>query len=189
MPVTRKSSQRRSESAPASLNASGIHRSREFAQSTAWWSDPFSRYRFLRLQVPFLPRDFAIFGPFDPAERAGIIGVVVFDVTVDRRNTLVGRSDNRVLELLPQEPGKGAFPAGAGMSGMIRLRGSAQQFMPSLRAISRLLRYGLKVDTKLPRRLRVGGDYFSNFIGPPLYGINRECQLTGYTEPAFSAQF
>ena len=42
-----------------------------------------------------------IFGLLAPSERAGVIGVVMLDIVLNRRNAPVERIEDRVLEPLP----------------------------------------------------------------------------------------
>ena len=64
------------------------------------------------------PRLHEVFRLPAPAERAGVIGVVVPDVALDRRNALVKRVEDSVLQPLPgqlrEEPLHGVHPGRRG---------------------------------------------------------------------------
>ncbi len=70
--------------------------------------------------MPLFPRLHEVFRLLAPAERAGVIGIVVLNVALDRRNALLERAEDRVLEPLPRELGEetldGIHPRGRGRS-------------------------------------------------------------------------
>ena len=56
--------------------------------------------------MALLPCLHEVFGRLAPAERPGVIGVVMLDVALNRRDALVERVEDRVLEPLPRELGE-----------------------------------------------------------------------------------
>ena len=54
--------------------------------------------------MSLLPRLQEVFEFFAPAAWAGVIGVVVLDVVLNRRDTLVERVEDYVFEPWPQKP-------------------------------------------------------------------------------------
>ena len=68
--------------------------------------------------MPSLPRFDAVFRLPAPAERAGVVGVVVRDVSLDRCDTRVQRVEDRILQPLPrqfrEDPLDGVHPRGRG---------------------------------------------------------------------------
>ena len=53
--------------------------------------------------MPSLPRFDAVFGIPAPAERTGVVGVVVRNISFDRRDAFLQRVENRILQSLPGE--------------------------------------------------------------------------------------
>ena len=55
----------------------------------------------MQFLLSLFPRLHEVFELFAPAERAGVIGVVVLDVALNRRDALVERVEDRVFEPRP----------------------------------------------------------------------------------------
>ena len=110
--------------------------------------------------MALLPCLHEIFGRLAPAERPGVIGVVMLDVALNRRDALVERVEDRVLESLPRELGEelldGIHPRGRSRSEMERPIGVAFQPLVDL---GRLVRGNVvEDDMNLGSRLDPLGD-------------------------------
>ena len=68
--------------------------------------------------MPSLPRFDAVFRLPAPAERTGVVGVVVRNISFDRRDAFLQRVENRILQSLPgelrEDPLDGVHPRGRG---------------------------------------------------------------------------
>ena len=112
--------------------------------------------------MSLLPRLHEIFEHPALSERAGIIGVVVLEVALDRRDALVQRVENRVPEPLPRAPREETLDS----------------VHPGCRGRSELKR-------PVNKQLFIVGDSVSEFDAEPKFGAARTVNPSARVSDAF----